>query len=29
MSRKSHTRKRCGTLGEKLFSTRDNAEIHI
>jgi hypothetical protein len=29
MSTKSQTHKRCGTLREKLFSTRGCAEIHI
>jgi hypothetical protein len=29
MSTKSHTHKRCGILGKKLFSTRGYAEIHI
>jgi hypothetical protein len=26
---KSHIQKRCGTLGEKSFSTRGYAEIHL
>jgi hypothetical protein len=29
MSKKSHTCKKCGTLGRKYFSTRGYAEIHI
>jgi hypothetical protein len=29
MSTKSHTHRRCGTLREKLFSTRGYAEIHL